>query len=195
LLAACSSHDYLNVSGDRLSHPLIDLARVDPDFHNSAEQLWQKFISQHDQIFMVLCGHHHGQSYRVDKNAEGNPVYQVLADYQGRGQAVLDAGVSRRVGLGDGWLRLMTFDFATQPGTITVKTFSSHYNHYSSDMNQYADWYKAREQPGICGGNLAESGESGVWGGIWGQITVVSNIRKNCYLTPVSFLGFFLIFS
>jgi len=142
-----TTHDYLNTSSERLAYPLIDLVRVDPDFHNSAEQLWQKLISQHDQIFMVLSGHQHGQSYRVDKNVKGNPVYQILANYQDRGQAGLDAGRNRLVGLGDGWLRLMRFDFTTQPGTITVKTFSSHYNQYSSDMKQYADWYKAKEQP------------------------------------------------
>ena len=74
-------------------------------------------------------------------------MYQILADYQGRGQAGLDAGRTRLVGLGDGWLRLMRFNLATRPATITVKTFSSHYNQYSSDLEQYADWYKAREQP------------------------------------------------
>ena len=142
-----TTHDYLNVAGERQPYPLIDLARVDPDFHNSAEQLWQKLISRHDQIFMVLCGHHHGQNYRVDDNVEGNPVYQVLADYQSRGQAGLDAGRTRLTGLGDGWLRLMRFDFSTRPGTITVKTFSSHYNQFSSLMPQYADWYKAQEHP------------------------------------------------
>jgi hypothetical protein len=142
-----TTHDYLNVDGERQAYPLIDLARVDPDFHNSAEQLWQKLISQHDQVFMVLSGHHHGQSYRVDRNVKGNPVHQVLADYQGRGQAAVDAGRTRRTGLGDGWLRLMHFDFSDQSEQITVKTFSSHYNRYSSDMNQYADWYKAREKP------------------------------------------------
>jgi hypothetical protein len=154
-----TTHDYLNVSGERRPHPLIDLARVDPDFHNSAEQLWQKFISWHDQIFMVLCGHHHGQSYRVDGNVEGNPVYQVLADYQGRGQAVFDAGFKRRMGLGDGWLRLMTFDFATQPGTIAVKTFSSHYDRFSSDTKEYADWYKEREQPHMSDGEFHAADE------------------------------------
>jgi hypothetical protein len=142
-----TTHDYLNVDGERLARPLMDLARVDPDFHNSAEQVWQKFLSRHDQIFLVLSGHHHGQSYRVDDNVEGNPVYQVLADYQDRGQAAVDAGRKRRAGLGDGWLRLMRFDFATQPATIAVKTYSSHYDRYSSEITEYADWYKAREKP------------------------------------------------
>lgn len=142
-----TTHDYLSVSGERFPYPVSDLALVDPDFHNSAEQLWQKLISRHDQIFLVLCGHQYGQSYRIDKNIKGNPVYQILADYQGRGQAGLDAGRTRLVGLGDGWLRLMRFDFATKPATITIKTFSSHYEQYSSDMDKYADWYKIREQP------------------------------------------------
>lgn len=142
-----TTHDYLSVSGERLPYPLIDLARVDPDFHNSAEQLWQKLLRQRDQIFLVLSGHQHGQAWRVDPNLAGNPVYQVLADYQGRGQVAIDAGRKRRVGIGDGWLRLMRFDFSRRPATITVKTWSSHYRRYSRSMPQYADWYKAYEQP------------------------------------------------
>ncbi len=144
-----TTHDYLSVAGERLPYPLIDLARVDPDFHNSAEQLWQKLLRRHDQIFLVLCGHQHGQAWRVDPNLEGNPVYQVLADYQGRGQAALDAGRERRVGIGDGWLRLMRFDFSRRPATVTVRTYSSHYRKHSRSMPQYADWYKPYEQPGM----------------------------------------------
>ena len=142
-----TTHDYLDTGGWRNPHPLIDLARIDPGFHNSAEQLWEKLISRHDQIFLVLCGHHHGQSFRVDDNLAGNPVYQVLADYQARGQAALDAGRRKRTGLGDGWLRLMRFDFAGDPATITVRTWSSHYRSFSTDVAQYAAWYRDREQP------------------------------------------------
>ena len=142
-----TTHDYLNIDGERKARPLIDLARIDPDFHNSAEQIWQKFIREHDQIFLVLCGHHHGQSFRVDKNNKGNPVYQILANYQGRGQALLDAGRPELRGLGDGWLRLMQFDFSDAPGTIAVKTYSTHYQQYSSDIENYAKWYRTGEQP------------------------------------------------
>ncbi len=142
-----TTHDYLNESGERKPKPLNDLARVDPDFHNNAEQLWQKLIRRHDQIFLVLSGHHYGQSFRVDNNLDGNPVYQVMADYQSRGQAAIDAGHVRPVGLGDGWLRLMRFDFATTPATISVKTYSSHYRQYSSDLATYSAWYRRQEQP------------------------------------------------
>lgn len=142
-----TTHDYLSVTGERLPYPLIDLARVDPDFHNSAEQLWQKLISRHDQIFLVLSGHQHGQAHRVDNNRKGNPVYQLLADYQSRGQVAKDAGRKRPVGIGDGWLRLLRFDFTITPATLAVKTYSSHYAQYSSAMAQYSAWYRAREQP------------------------------------------------
>lgn len=142
-----TTHDYLDASGQRIPRPLIDLSRVDPDFHNSPEQMWEKLIRQHDQIFMVLCGHNRGQFLRVDDNLQGNPVYQILADYQDRGQAAVEAGRKRHVGLGDGWLRLMRFDFSTETPTITVKTFSSYYKQFSGEVPEYAKWYKRREQP------------------------------------------------
>ncbi len=145
-----TTHDYLNARGERRSVPIIDLAMGDPDHHNNAEALWQKLVSAYDQIFMVLCGHHYGQSLRVDENRYGHPVYQVLADYQARGQAGVDAGApagSGVMGLGDGWYRLMHFDLAAETPTLTVETWSSHYRSLSGDMPRYADWYKGIEQP------------------------------------------------
>jgi hypothetical protein len=145
-----TTHDYLNARGERRGVPIIDLALGDPDHHNNAEAVWSKLVSAYDQIFMVLCGHHYGQSLRIDDNRYGNPVYQVLADYQVRGQAGVDAGGhggSGVVGLGDGWYRLMRFDLAAETPTVTVETWSSHYRSLSGDMPQYADWYKGAEQP------------------------------------------------
>ena len=78
------------------------------------------------QFFLVLCGHQHGQSVRFDTNASGNEVVQILADYQDRGQSLLDVDPSirgvadRLIGIGDGWLRLMQFDGLTDcRGTVT----------------------------------------------------------------------------
>ena len=148
-----STHDYLNTAGERLANPIVDLARVDPEQHNSAEQLWQKLLSQRDEIFLVLCGHQHAQSRRVDANVNGFEVHQVLADYQGRGQTGLDAGQPmdpRRgtpVGLGDGWFRLMEFDLSAEQPAISVRTYSSHYEAYSSEIAEYAAWYQNYEQP------------------------------------------------
>jgi hypothetical protein len=131
----------------------VDLKRIDPDHHNTAEEVWQKLVSAYDQVFMVLSGHHHGQARRVDQNHYGHKVYQLLSDYQGRGQAGLDAGQPLRAGrgtpsgLGDGWYRLMQFDMSSEVPTVSVKTFSSHYRELSSELTTYAQWYRPYEQP------------------------------------------------
>jgi len=145
-----TTHDYLSPSGERQPQALVDLARVDPDYHNSAQQIWDSLFSRHDQIFLVLCGHQKGQSMRVDANVNGKFVYQVLADYQDRGQAGIEAGRSKRfTGIGDGWFRLMQFDFSAELATIRVKTYSSYFGQYSNEVDNYANWYKAREQPDL----------------------------------------------
>jgi hypothetical protein len=148
-----TTHDYLNTRGQRAANPLVDLKRIDPDYHNSAEEVWEKLINAYDQIFMVLCGHHHGQGRRVDENRYGHKVYQLLADYQSRGQSALDAGATldprrgKPPGVGDGWYRLMHFDMSGDTPTVQVRTWSSHYRNYAGDQAGYADWYRKYEQP------------------------------------------------
>lgn len=148
-----STHDYLDARGHRRANPIIDLPRVDPAHHNTADQIFEKLIAPNDQIFMVLCGHHHGQARRLDTNHAGHEVYQILADYQDRGQAGLDAGqpVDRMmrgpVGIGDGWLRLMEFDLGGETPRVSVRTYSTHYDTYSRDLATYAEWYREHEKP------------------------------------------------
>ena len=148
-----STHDYLNTQGQRLANPIVDLAAADPKGNNSPQQMWDKLFSQHDQIFLVLCGHQHGQNRRVDANINGLPVHQVLADYQDRGQVGIDAGVEinpyigKPTGIGDGWFRLMSFDLNAEAPKISVRTYSSHYKKYSGQEPNYANWYKHIEQP------------------------------------------------
>ena len=148
-----TTHDYLNPRGERAANPIIDLDRVDPEHHNSAEELWSGLIARNDQIFMVLCGHHHGQALRSERNDSGHMVHQILADYQDRGQAGIDAGqppdpfLRGPAGLGDGWLRLLDFDTSSPVPTVTVRTYSTHYGKLSGEIARYADWYRAHEQP------------------------------------------------
>lgn len=148
-----TTHDYLDPRGERAANPIVDLNRADPDFHNSAEELWQSLIKENDQIFMLLCGHHHGQAMRVDKNDSGNEVYQILADYQDRGRAGLDFGqavspyTQQPVGVGDGWFRLMTFLLAGDTPKIKVVTYSTYFDASSSQLSEYANWYRDHEQP------------------------------------------------
>jgi len=132
----------------------MDLASIDPEGNNNAEELWQEFISETDQIFMVMSGHQLGQAISIDENKYGHEVYQILADFQARGQAGLDAGQplgpgGMATGTGDGWFREMTFHTRGANPRIEIKTYSSHYESYSSELDAYAEWYKDREQPEI----------------------------------------------
>jgi len=143
-----STHNYLDTQGRRLSNPVIDSHAVDSQ-DNNPELVWEKLVSQHDQIFMLLCGHQHAQAMRVDTNRAGNKVYQILSDYQARGQTARDAGrpLTQGEGIGDGWMRLMTFDMAPETPVVKVRTYSTHYGKASSDTAEYVSWYKAQEQP------------------------------------------------
>jgi hypothetical protein len=106
---------------------------------------------QQDQIFLVLCGHQPGQAFRMDRNAFGHAVYQVLADYQERWQTLLDVGYSPTWpdAVGDGWMRLMRFDMDSKTPTVEVKTYSTHYKKFSGEMPEYVTWYRPNEQPAM----------------------------------------------
>lgn len=143
-----ATHDFLDKTGDRRAHPVVDIHALDP-FDNNAQGVWDKLIDRNPQIFMVLSGHHNGQSFRMDRNRQGRAVYQILSDFQDRNQAAIDAGMTaeKAPGLGDGWMRLMTFDMSEAVPTIRVRTYSTHYDRYASDTPDYARWYKPNEQP------------------------------------------------
>jgi hypothetical protein len=158
-----STHDFLDERGQR-EYSGMNLVSVDPEYHNSQRGLWEKFIRETDQVFLVLCGHKSGQSMRLDDNEYGHKVYQVLADYQKRGQAGLDAGQPKdrdgeSADIGDGWLREMKFFVAGDMPRIEVRTYSSHYGVYSSELATYAEWYKADEQPDMTDEQFAAADE------------------------------------
>jgi hypothetical protein len=149
-----TTHDFLDTHGERKPTSIIDLKAVDPT-HNSAEDLWNEFLRRHDQIFLVLCGHQHAQSRRVDPNEFGHDVHQILADFQDRGQSSLDAGVPLRPGfggkvpvpIGDGWFRLLNFDTTGDSVEVGVRTYSAHYGGHSTEVENYASWYRKYEDP------------------------------------------------
>lgn len=150
-----SIHDHLNPDAERKPNPAVDFKLVHPE-HNNAEDLWTKFLSRHDQVFLVLSGHQHGQAHRVDKNAAGHDVFQVLADYQDRNQALAqvspDGKVTPGTGIGDGWLRLMRFDMAGAEPRIIVSTYSTLYKSTAAKLSTYAAFYKAKEKPKLSDG-------------------------------------------
>ena len=72
--------------------------------------IWTNFVAKQCSIRLVLSGHYHngdlGEANRSDLNQCGQPVQQILTDYQDRANG------------GDGWLRYYTFDPAA--GTMTA---------------------------------------------------------------------------
>ena len=139
-----STHDYLARDGKRnlASNPLN--SALDPT-DNNPEMMWDEFISRHDQIFLVLSGHVGGQGFSIDTNRSGNPVYQMMADYQGRGQTAKDAGLNKGEDVGDGWLRLLKFRLDTDRPSIEVRTFSTHYGKFASEIPEYSAWYQTHD--------------------------------------------------
>ena len=51
---------------------------------NNGEDMWEKLIKRHANIFLVMCGHKHSDeySYLTSTGIHGNQVHQVLANYQ-----------------------------------------------------------------------------------------------------------------
>ena len=106
----------------------VDNTRVSEGDHwypggygNDGEQIWEKLVRKHANIFLVMSGHclDDGLGRRVDDGDNGNPVHQILANYQ-----TYENG-------GNGWLRIMQFI----PGEdkIFVRTYSPILREFKTD--------------------------------------------------------------
>ena len=80
---------------------------------NSGQAIWEKFVSRHSNIFLVLSGHA-GESRLTSEGRHGNTVHQIQSDYW-----YFDLP---RIKAGSGFLRILTF----RPGQdrIQVETYS-----------------------------------------------------------------------
>ena len=78
--------------------------------------LWEEFLQRHSTLFMVVSGHIQGVSYRLRTGNAGNDVHHILTDFQS--EPVLGTGTA----LGNGWLRVLTFDPAND--SIAVESLS-----------------------------------------------------------------------
>ncbi len=117
--AIVSLHVYLRGRDGVGRNPKCDYRRPG----NSGEQIWEKFICQEPQVFLVLCGHESRTDdyHQISTNAAGNPVLEMLADYQSRSNG------------GDGWLRLIQFQPAGRQ--IQVRTYSPVLDQFETDAD------------------------------------------------------------
>lgn len=117
-LAILTTHAFVGINGQRRT-------TAERPGGTPADQLWTSFVSRQCQIRLVLSGHFHdgdlGEANRSDLNSCGQPVQQVLTDYQDRANG------------GDGWLRYYTVD--PTAGTMTATTYSPKLNQYETDAD------------------------------------------------------------
>lgn len=140
-----TTHKYLDRDGSRADTPELDQSVLDPR-DNNPQMVWDEFVSRNDQIFLVLSGHIGGQGYSAHTNLYGHPVHQMMADYQGRWQVAKDAGFTGSgATVGDGWMRLLTFSLDGARPSIRVRTYSTFYRKFSTELKDYAAWYKAHD--------------------------------------------------
>ena len=82
--AIITTHGYLNADGTTLDSN--DYASPDEYVRslNSGEDIWEKLVSKHENIAMIVCGHMHHDTIVVTprEGDAGNTVYQILMDPQ-----------------------------------------------------------------------------------------------------------------
>lgn len=126
------THHYLNRSGLRASpstgsdFPNIYYYISDGrrESANDGDDMWQKFVRKHKNIFLVVSGHVGVSTVPrlVSVGDHGNFVYQLLVDYQGEPNG------------GDGWLVLLDF---SPDQKVTVRAYSPYQGQYKTGTDNY----------------------------------------------------------
>jgi 3',5'-cyclic AMP phosphodiesterase CpdA len=101
-----TTHRYLNIDGN-----------LSPEDN----PLWNTLVDKNPRIFMVLCGHFHGEAQRLATSASGARVIQMLADYQSDPNG------------GNGFLRQILFK--PEEGRIEIKSYSTSLKTFRTGLN------------------------------------------------------------
>lgn len=96
---------------------------VGPEVCNDGEEMWTNFVKLHENISFVFSGHicNDGTGKLVSTGDGGNPVYQMLANYQNEANG------------GNGWLRIVTFYPEEQK--VTVESYSPYLDQYKTELD------------------------------------------------------------
>lgn len=88
----------------------------------SCQEIYNRMISQHANVRLVLSGHVDSSAHRTDIGVKGNTIYQILQDYQGQDS-------------GGGYIRLLEID--PEKGTIAARMYSPFYDQTKTDKSQF----------------------------------------------------------
>jgi hypothetical protein len=100
------------------SHWLLNTGNPAP-WGGAAQAIYEE-LKDNPNLFLMLCGHIHGEGQRTDAYL-GRAVHSVLQDYQGRANG------------GDGWLRF--FEFSPATNTIHARTYSTTLIQFETDAD------------------------------------------------------------
>ena len=112
-------------AGDKWNPKIYSIGYAITETVNDGEDMWTKFVSKHENIFLVVSGHipYERISKRIDAGQNGNYVLQILADFQGVNQG------------GDGYLLLL--EVSPSQNRICAEVYSPYLDEYmyGSDVN------------------------------------------------------------
>lgn len=134
------THCYMNYDGKRVGRTtdytpyVYPIANDRKDSVNDGDDIWEKLVKKHKNMFMVFSGHIPCEDvvYRVDEGENGNKVMQVLADPQWYGNG------------GEGLLLLMRFDESGQQ--VSFEWYSPYLGKYFKTSNQFTVNTETKEE-------------------------------------------------
>ena len=127
-----STHGYLDRNGFLL-RPSSPGSTVNHGGYNEGTDLWEKFVSQHENIVLVLCGHEPADEVKVlkTKGVHGNIVTQVLINTQYVDRDDINAG-------GDGYGIVSMLYFSNGGQTVDFRYYSTIKDYYFKTYNQFS---------------------------------------------------------
>jgi len=123
-----TTHIYLSAAGERTTY-------IKYNAKNSAEAVWEKFISKHKNIVMVFCGHSPTDQIQVTKakGVNGNEVTQILVDPQTTDKTYKAAGLVALLHFSSGGKNVEVEYYATIKEKYFLET-----NQFSFEVNTIA---------------------------------------------------------
>ncbi|MBR4867580.1 MAG: metallophosphoesterase [Clostridia bacterium] len=128
------THGYIyGQTGEIASEPQSDYGFIlnNPDPYNGGQKIWDKLISQHENIIMSLCGHTFCKDdnviMRADPGVNGNTVIQLCLNAQTMDEAYFDK-------TGVGMLGLLRFSENGQK--VALQYYSPHTGMCFREVNQ-----------------------------------------------------------
>ncbi len=129
-------HNVVVLTHGYLNHDYTTLGKNDPHVStmtNTGDDIWDKLISKHENIVLVLSGHI-GHDYVIAnqrKGVNGNTVTEILLDFQSSDNASNTYGISKK-GLGT----VNLFHFTKDGKAVIIETVSTVLGKHFMERNQ-----------------------------------------------------------